>query len=93
MGLELIASALATKRGASRSVHRRRPQSVAHALQGKLVLRIEVQRGAELSHRFHRLILEQVFVPLFEVNPGQMLACKFLRRQVFDVLRDQVRGA
>jgi len=49
-----------------RSVHRRRPQSVAHALQGKLVLRIEVQRGAELSHRFHRLILEQVFVPLFE---------------------------
>jgi len=91
MGLELIASALATKRGASAVCTGAGPRaSRTRCRQTRFADRGSARCGTQPS-------LPQAdsgagLRSLVRGDPGQMLACKFLRRQVFDVLRDQVRG-
>jgi hypothetical protein len=74
------------------SVQRHRAQRVLDTLLCEFILRIEIQRGTELSHGLYLAAIEQGAVSAFEVHPSQMLPRDFVRRDVFNVLRNEAGG-
>ena len=67
------------------------PQRVGQSLLGKFILRIQMQRGAELGQRFDLAALAHLRIAPLQVIEHQLLAGHFPRRHVLHIFGSQPR--